>query len=393
MFIVSVSFADVITGSWASGSCPTSFDFNGLSYYNKASAGGQVIRLSTYGLSMNTYFLKATSATCQEVIPYNGDSDIGYTNVYTYSSISCSSGQTFDTTIQQCVDKPDPLNCDKSLGAFSNLDGTCNDCSSHLTDTDVTAMANCACGASGSTYTPSALMQILPVDGGKYSYTQSNVKCSDGSQKYVYYNKHAISDNNSTTPTTPTDNNSTTPTDNNSSVPTDTNGTSPTDTNGTKDSNGTKPTGTGSGTGNGNDYSGVLNDIRTLLGSINDTMKNSSDPSPNSHNIPTDTKGGSWDNYSEAWDNIVGRFDEVKSSIGTLQGIIDNGFSSPFTKSSIDTCVYVTSFEFGAVGTIPLSVDFCKVFTPLRGVFYTFTYLALVLCLLYFFIKQFLKLV
>lgn len=287
----------------------------------------------------------------------------------------------------ECV-LSDSLDCDPTKGTFTNLDGSCTDCSSHLFDVDVSGVANCACGAKGATYTPSGVLgQVSVQSDGNSTVTQSSVKCSDGSSKYVYYNKKIPTDNNTSTPT---DNNNTN--DNNTSVPTDNNGTkdgnstTPTDGNGTKDGNGTSPSGTGK------DYTDLLVKISGYLNRIDSSLNGDASITPISNNIPTDTSASSWDTYSETWNNIMNSLDEVTNSVGELQGLISNGFTSPFSKSSVSSCSYTTSFDFGDVGTFPISVDLCKVFSPLHGVIYTFAYLFFVFSILLFHVKMFLRL-
>jgi len=315
--------------------------------------------------------------------------------VYIPKTTDCSNGII---TNGECVPN-DPLECDPSSGTFTNLDGTCTDCSSHASDIDVTSVANCACGATGSTYSPSSVLPQVPVSKDKFSYTQSPIKCADGSSKYVYYNKAPIADTNNTTP--PTDTNSTTPTDNNNTTPpTDGNSTAPTDGNGTtpNDGNGTSPSNPSPGTGK--DYTSLLKDILGTLGNIRLDTKGIGEilngdyaVTPNSHNIPTDSDGGSWDNYSEAWDNIVQSSEDVINSAGTFKSLVENGFSSPFTQGSVSSCSYTTSFDFGDIGSIPIHVDLCSVFSPLYGVFYAFSYFFFAFAILLFHVKMFLRLV
>ena len=353
------------------------------------------------GASYVAYVYKPTSCgnwyiSSDYKIQYYQCTDTG-TNIkiqtYTYpmtSSNSCPSGQSVDAN-GVCI-TPDPLECDPTKGTFTNLDGQCTDCSSHLSDKDVDSMANCACGSTGSSWNNGSVYSNSVTSGNK-TYWQSKIRCADSSEKVVYYGEVTPSDTNNTTP--PTDTNSTTPTDNNTSVPTDNNNTKPTDGNGTipTDGNGTKP-------GTGKDYTSLLNTIienlKNVSGNTDSTSKGINGSYPveaNSLGMPSDTSGGSWNDYSDAWQNIVNSLDEVTNSVSDLQGLISNGFTSPFSKTSVTSCSYTTSFEFGEVGTIPVTVDFCKIFSPLHGVIYTFSYLFFVFCILLFHVKMFLRLV
>lgn len=303
------------------------------------------------------------------------------------SSSPCGTNQSLENG--QCVDL---LECDPTKGTFTNLDGQCTDCSSFLAS-DLISMANCACGATDSTYVPSSVTPQFPVTQGNDTLTQTPIKCADGSSKYVYYNKTSQTDNNNSTPS---DNNSTSPSDNNTSIPSDNNG--------TQDGNGTSPNdGNGTKDGGGKDYSDVLYKMKKLLESIDgsasklssiDSGINGSHPvEANSLGMPSDTSGVSWDTYNDTWGNLVDSIGQVSDQVSTFKGLVEHGFSSPFTKSSLTTCRYTTSFQFGDVGSIPIDIDLCSVFSPLRGVIYTFAYLFFVFNILLFCVKIFLRLV
>lgn len=297
----------------------------------------------------------------------------------------CENGYTVNSATGECVAPTDPLECNPVHGTFTNLDGQCTDCSSHSTDKDYSDMANCACGATGSIYIPSSITPEVPVIDGNTTYVQSQISCADGSKKMVYFNKATPSDNNSTTP--PTDNNSTSPTDNNNTKPNDNNGTIP------NDGNGTKPN-------DGKDYTRILNDMFDRLNSISGYTKSTSDgingdypATANMHNIPTDTSGGDWNTYQQTWGNIVDSVNGVSDKVGQFTSLVNGGFDAPFAKASVSSCPYVTSFQFGSVGSIPIDVDLCKTFSPVRPVIYTFAYIFFVFAILSFCVKMFLRLV
>ena len=54
---------------------------------------------------------------------------------------------------------------------------------------------------------------------------------------------------------------------------------------------------------------------------------------------------------------------------------------------------FTTSFDFGDIGSIPIHVDLCSVFSPLYGVFYAFSYFFFAFAILLFHVKMFLRLV
>lgn len=384
---------------------PTYFTYNGLLYkfsstfYSNTS--GFADCTSTPTPDPRTFF-DSGSGSSIILITYEGitsgssaDCGVNYFKVSKYfksyyflDTGTCSSPSTIVNG--ECIAPSDPLECDPTKGTFTNLDGQCTDCSSFLAS-DLTTMANCACGATDSTYVPRSVPIMQPTTFGNKSYTQSFAKCSDGSEKEVYFNETPIDNNN----TTPSDNNSTSPTDNNTSIPTDNNGTQ--DGNGTvpSDGNGTKPPsdGNGTGTGSGKDYSGQLQEIINNLKGVNSGINGSFPIDSISHNIPSDTSGASWENYAETWNNISGSFNEVTNKVSDFKGLVQGGFSNPFSKGSTTTCRYTTSFEFGAVGSIPVDFDLCQVFSPLRSVFYTFAYLFFSFFILVFHVKMFLRLV
>lgn len=352
--------------------------------YNYCSSGGGFVRYDS------PYML-----TCGTIVHLDGTPE-GYRlelQRWNFSPVSsCPTGQTLGQN--GICSAPDPLDCKKVDGQYSNLDGTCTDCSNFLSDSTVDGMANCACGAVGSSYNGQSFLGTTTFNENGYKYSQSEAKCADGTRTYVYYGKIPLDNNNS-------DNNSTSP-DNNSTKPSDGNTTTPSDGNGTKDGNSTAPS-DGNGTGSGKDYTKYLETIvdqlknigedTDNLGGINNGINGQFPTISSEHNIPTDTSSSDWSNYAEAWDNIMRSVDEVGNGVSELQGLISNGFSSPFLKSSPTTCPYTTSFEFGDVGSIPISFDLCKVFSPLRSIFYTFSYLFFVFGIIYFHVKMFLRLV
>lgn len=333
------------------------------------------------------------------------------TSYYTSYNLPCSSREHKSITYRICKDSTkkynvqtgkcdipfepsDPLDCKKVDGQYSNLDGTCTDCSNFLSDSTVEGMANCACGAVGSSYNGQSFLGTTTFSENGYKYSQSEVKCADGNKGYVYYGKIPLDNNNS-------DNNSTSP-DNNSTKPSDGNTTTPSDGNGTKDGNSTAPS-DGNGTGSGKDYTKYLETIvdqlknigedTDNLGGINNGINGQFPTISSEHNIPTDTSGGNWNTYQESWNNLIDSINAVSTKVDEFQGLVQNGFSSPFIKSSPTTCPYTTSFVFGDVGSIPIDVDLCKLFSPLRSIFYYFFYAFFVFSLLVFHVKMFLRLV
>lgn len=390
IFLSSFSFSDI---------CPTYTEYNGV-IYKLSSVVGTSQYMQSIVLHPNMYYVGTGGSGALFYVGPFSESDCQWVAPWRCSVTKCQYDVATDCQSPkivkngECVEPSDPLDCKKVDGQYSNLDGTCTDCSNFLSDSTVDGMANCACGAVGSSYNGQSFLGTTTFSENGYKYSQSEVKCADGNKGYVYYGKIPL-DNNSS------DNNSTSP-DNNSTKPSDGNTTTPSDGNGTKDGNSTAPS-DGNGTGSGKDYTKYLETIvdqlknigedTDNLGGINNGINGQFPTTSSEHNIPTDTSGGNWNTYQDAWNNLIDSLNAVSTKVDEFQGLVQNGFSSPFTKSSPTTCPYTTSFVFGDVGSIPIDVDLCKLFSPLRSIFYYFFYAFFVFSLLVFHVKMFLRLV
>ena len=426
MLLVSASFAFTF---------PTFYESNGITYkinssqtfYDSPVCGNSAppnyVEGATYNLSGSTI-----TALNRKTDPYNGTSQsicyklnrAGFSyyessTVY-YPDNSCIAPNTIVNG--ECL-PPVPETCEPIDGKYTSPTGTCVDCSGFSSEID---RAQCGCSAIGSSYYPQGGLEF-PTSSGGYNYSKQKVTCSNSSEIFVYFNKTPI-----TTDANGTGSSSTTPlnsqlanginymgeklsslndtaTTMNAGINNMNTSLSHLNTSVNKISDSLDKMLTieqgqvqylsniDGGISQGNS---ILHEIGAGLSNINNMMMAQSvgaDVSTTPHNIPTDTSSASFDTYSDTWNRLTDSISEVSNKVEGFKGLFQNGLPSPFKKSSITTCRYQSSFEFGTLGAVPVDFDLCHVFSPLRPVIYTFVYIFSVFYILVFCVKMFLRLV
>jgi len=140
-----------------------------------------------------------------------------------------------------------------------------------------------------------------------------------------------------------------------------------------------------------NSIQGNTASLKDTLNSIKDGFLDTDIPTT-PHNIPKDTSGGDWNSWSSTWDNAKASFDGVSSQVGEFSSLFQNGFTLNLINSNIIQCPYESTIDL-VFAQIPLSFDFCRVFSPLRNVIYTFFYLFFCFSITFFSVKMFLRMV
>lgn len=146
---------------------------------------------------------------------------------------------------------------------------------------------------------------------------------------------------------------------------------------------------------------GIKSDTGSMKGSLNgisdsfDSIKsllNDTDVPTTSHSIPKDTSAADWNSWKSTWENAKSSFDGVSSQIDEFSSLFQNGFTLNLVNSNITQCPYDLTLDLVFI-QVPISFDFCQVFSPLRNVIYTFFYLLFSFYIISFSVKMFLRMV